>query len=184
MSLIVAGRFDTFEKAQQAAQVLFEHGFAEEDVTIFFVNPPGQHDRLVGGTHQVADPSSKSIYKGASIGLMVGATLGASIGAMLCTVFGLPLLVTLIAASVGAYLGSLMGAMAEAKTSKQEPALAKIHESGVLLAIHVTVNNQADATAVLRKASAKDIERAHGRWTHGRWSDFDPSKEPSLPKNF
>lgn len=183
MSLIVAGRFDTYEQAQKTAQLLFEHGFAEEDVTIFFVNPPGQHDRPVDGTHQVADPSSKSIYKGAGIGLMIGATLGASIGAMLCTVVSLPLLVTLIAASVGAYLGSLMGAMAEARTSKQEPASAKIHESGVLVAIHVTVNNQAEATAVLRKASAKDIERAHGRWKHGHWSDFDPLKEPSLPKN-
>lgn len=183
MSLIVAGRFDTFAEAQKAAQILFAHGFKEEDVTLFFVNPPGQHDHLVGSGAQVADRSSKSISKGAGMGLILGAALGASIGAMLCAVFGFPLLLTLIAALVGAYLGSLMGAMAKTLTSTQERTSAKIHQSGVLVAIHVTLNNQADATAVLRQANAQDIERAHGRWENGQWSDFDPLKRPVLPKN-
>ncbi len=183
MSLIVAGRFDTFAEAQKAAQILFAHGFKEEDVTLFFVNPPGQHDPLVGSGAQVADRGSKSISKGAGMGLILGAALGASIGAILCAVFGFPLLLTLIAALVGAYLGSLMGAMAKTLTSTQERTSAKIHQSGVLIAIHVTVNNQADATAVLRQANAKDIERAHGRWENGQWSNFDPLKTPVLPKN-
>ncbi len=183
MSLIVAGRFDTFAEAQKAAKILFAHGFKEEDVTLFFVNPPGQHDPLVGSGAQVADRASRSISKGAGIGLILGAALGASIGAMLCAVFGFPLLLTLIAALVSAYLGSLMGAMAKTLTSTQERPSAKIHQSGVLLAIHVTVNNQADATAVLRQANAKDIERAHGRWEGGQWRDFDPLKTPVLPKN-
>jgi hypothetical protein len=45
MSLIVAGRFTTFPAAEAAAQQLFDHGFVEEDVTLFFVNPRGQHSR-------------------------------------------------------------------------------------------------------------------------------------------
>ncbi len=181
MSLIVAGRFDTFAKAQKAAQFLFAHGFEEDDVTLFFVNPPGQHHRLKSGGDRAADPDSKSIYKGASIGMVAGATLGASFGATLCVVFKLPLLITLMAAAVGAYLGSLMGAMAETHAAKQGSSTpSKIHLSGVLVAVHVTVENQADATAVLRKANAKDIERADGRWEGGHWSDFDPLKEPSL----
>jgi len=171
MSLIVAGHFDTFAEAQKAAQLLFEDGFKKEDVTIFFVNPPGQHDLHAGGEDRT-DPASKSIYKGAGIGLILGSTLGASIGAMLCAVYAFPLLITLIAALVGAYLGSLIGAMMEAPESRQERALAKIHQAGVLIAIHVKADNQASAAAVLRKANAKDIERAHGRWEHGHWSDF------------
>lgn len=183
MSLIVAGRFDTFARAQKAAQLLFAHGFEEEDVTLFFVNPPGQHHRQKGGGDQAADPGSKSIYKGANIGMLLGATLGASIGAMLCIIFGLPLLITTIAAAIGAYLGSLIGAMAEASTAKPGETLPKIHQSGILVAVHVTAANQADAAAVLRKVNAKDIERADGEWEGGHWSDFDPLKEPFLPKD-
>ncbi len=43
MSLIVAARFTTFPAAEDAAQKLFDAGFVEEDVTLFFVNPRGQH---------------------------------------------------------------------------------------------------------------------------------------------
>ena len=50
MSLIVAGRFTAFADAERAARRLFDHGFVEEDVTLFFVNPRGQHARFpVGG---------------------------------------------------------------------------------------------------------------------------------------
>ena len=43
MSLIVAGRFQTFDKAEQAASRLFSRGVLEDDVSLFYVNPPGQH---------------------------------------------------------------------------------------------------------------------------------------------
>ena len=50
MSLIVAARFTTFPAAEDAAQKLFNAGFVEEDVTLFFVNPRGQHARYpIGG---------------------------------------------------------------------------------------------------------------------------------------
>ena len=48
MSLIVAARYTTFPSAEDAAQRLFESGFVEEDVTLFFVNPRGQHARQQG----------------------------------------------------------------------------------------------------------------------------------------
>ncbi|MPW16754.1 hypothetical protein GCT13_07340 [Paraburkholderia sp. CNPSo 3157] len=44
MSLIVAARFTTFPAAEAAAERLFGAGFVEEDVSLFFVNPRGQHD--------------------------------------------------------------------------------------------------------------------------------------------
>ncbi len=184
MSLIVAGRFDTFAEAQKAAKYLFAEGFAQEDVTLFFVNPPGQHHLRAGGGDRSVDPDSKKVYKGARMGLLLGATVGASMGAMLCTVFKLPLLITVIAASVGAYLGSLIGAMIRTHDSEHGPISSSMHQSGVLIAIHVTPDNQAEALAVLRKTKAKDIERANGRWQHGQWSNFDPLKKPSLPKKF
>ncbi len=46
MSLIVAARFTTFPAAEEAAQNFSMQASAEEDVTLFFVNPRGQHARF------------------------------------------------------------------------------------------------------------------------------------------
>ena len=63
MSLIIAGRFQTFPKAEAAAQRLFAGGFLEEDVTLFYVAPSGQHARLAtGGDHDAALPLRSTIH--------------------------------------------------------------------------------------------------------------------------
>ena len=79
MSLIIAGRFQTFPKAEAAAQRLFARGFLEEDVTLFYVAPSGQHG-LTGGDHY-ADASAQEVSKGAGKGVTIGAVLGAIVGA-------------------------------------------------------------------------------------------------------
>jgi hypothetical protein len=58
MAAIVAGRFDTFDQASAVAKHLYTQHFGQEDVTIFFLNPAGQHARFpLGGDvcHQTAD---------------------------------------------------------------------------------------------------------------------------------
>ena len=42
-------------------------------------------------------------------------------------------------------------------------------DSGVLVAVHVSPDNQLDAARVLRDAGGATIERATGRWQQGRW---------------
>ena len=118
MSLIIAGRFTTFPAAEAAAQRLFARGFVEEDVTLFFVNPGGQHARHPIGGDQSTDPGATQAPKGAGKGVTIGAVIGAVIGAAIFTVFKAPLLVSVIAAGVGAYVGSLAGAMSHMRASK------------------------------------------------------------------
>lgn len=55
-----------------------------------------------------------------------------------------------------------------------------IRHAGVLLAVHGEASNQAMIVQILREAGGVDVERAQGRWSEGRWTDFDPVKPPEL----
>lgn len=193
MSLIVAGRFTTFDEAERAAGRLFEAGFVHEDVTLFFVNPRGQHARLPVGGDEFADPLASRASVGAGKGGVIGAAAGAAVGVALLGAFSsAPFLVLIVAAGVGAYVGSLLGAMTHTRGGGKVPdeMLAReSRDSGVLVAVHVSPDNQQTAARVLREAGSLEIERAHGRWQQGRWADFDPTKDvevideprPSVP---
>ncbi len=174
MSLIIAGRFQTFPAAESAAQKLFSHGFVEEDVTLFFVNPSGQHAR-----HPIGGDTGTD--KGASKGVTIGAVAGAVIGAAIFVIFKAPLLVFVIAAGVSAYIGSLAGAMSHTKKKPQHEQAAETptRHAGVLVAVHVSQETQTQAASILREAGGVEIERASGRWKQGRWSDFDPTEPPT-----
>ena len=186
MSLIVAARFTTFPAAEEAAQKLFNAGFVEEDVTLFFVNPRGQHARHPLGGDTGTDAGAKGAPKGAGLGVTIGAVAGAIIGVGIFAAFSAPLLVSVIAAGVGAYIGSLAGAMWRTRESGEAARRTPLHEeardSGVLVAVHVSPDNQLEAARVLREAGGVSIERATGRWQQGRWADFDPLKQP-IPLN-
>ena len=191
MSLIVAARFTTFPAAEDAAQKLFNAGFVEEDVTLFFVNPRGQHARYAIGGDTATDPAAREAPKGAGLGVTIGAVAGAVVGVAIFAVFAASLLVLLIAAGVGAYVGSLVGAMARTREGVKAgphahhvPFHEELRDSGVLVAVHVSPDNQFDAARVLREAGGMAIERASGRWQQGRWADFDPRKTPEPLNEF
>ena len=184
MSLIVAGRFTTFPAAEAAAQQLFNRGFVEEDVNLFFVNPRGQHARKSSEY-----PGAAMLHgaKGPSRGATIGAVAGAIVGVAVFMSITTSLLIAVIAAGVGAYVGSMIGSAMHDRASTAPPlhdsvAHAVLHEmrdSGVLVAVHVSPENQLEAATVLREAGGMAIERATGRWQQGRWSDFDPTRTPT-----
>ncbi|MFC0399410.1 hypothetical protein [Paraburkholderia rhizosphaerae] len=182
MSLIVAARFTTFPAAESAAERLFSEGFVEEDVSLFFVNPRGQHARYPIGGDVNKDAASTDAPKGAGMGVTIGAMIGAIVGVGVFAAFAAPLLVSAIAAGVGAYVGSLIGAMNRTRSAGRPAPGERVHhetrDSGVLLAVHVTPQTQPRAAQTLREAGGADIERATGRWQHGRWADFDPTRAP------
>jgi hypothetical protein len=180
MSLIVAGRFTTFPAAEDAAQHLFDHGFVEEDVTLFFVNPRGQHARHAHAATALSTATTvrSRMHHGATIGAVAGAVIGVAIFMS----FSASLPVAVIAAGVGAYIGSWAGATLQAgqrEAMPHERVHREFRNSGVLVAVHVSEGNQQMAAAVLRDAGADDIERATGRWQQGKWADFDPTMTPT-----
>ncbi|MGF6770736.1 S-formylglutathione hydrolase FrmB [Paraburkholderia sp. GAS199] len=187
MSLIVAARFTTFPTAEDAAGKLFSAGFVEEDVTLFFVNPRGQHARYPIGGDTHTDAGSKNASKGAGMGVTLGAVAGAVVGVGIFAAFSAPIIVSLIAAGVGAYVGSLVGAMARTRdgnAAHHSRFHEEVRDSGVLVAVHVSPDNQFDAARILRDAGGVAIERASGRWQQGRWADFDPLKQPQPLNEF
>ena len=187
MSLIVAGRFDTFAAGERAAQARFAEGFIENDVTMFFVNPRGRHGRLPAGGDQQTDPGSEKSPAGATKGAAIGAAFGAIAGVGVISLIGWPIYVAVIVAGIGAYVGSLIGAMSQTHTKGHDakaavPEAPPVRESGVLLAVHVTEESREAASRILRKAGAHEIERATGRWAQGRWADFDPVTPPDIDR--
>ena len=111
MSLIVAARFTTFAEAENAAKILFQNGFEEADVSVFFVNPPGMHNALRTGGDEYADRSAKASHGGLAIGAIMGAGVGIAVGATLVELLHVEPFIAAVAGGVGAYAGSLIGTL-------------------------------------------------------------------------
>lgn len=187
MTSIIAGRFDTFDRAEHAAYRMRARGFRDTDLNVFYVNPPGQHARFaIGGDHAV-DAGARKAGVGAGRGVLVGAVIGAllaSIGLavlrhrMNVSFVGLPVIVLVLATGLGAYLGSLVGALSQTGGPQTEAGNPPVRNAGVVLAAHVTPETEDVACEVLRSEGAQEVEEADGYWRDGRWADFDAVKPP------
>ncbi|HDR9499968.1 TPA: hypothetical protein QDC06_003223 [Burkholderia cepacia] len=179
MAMIVAGRFTTFDEAESGARSLYERAFGTDDVSIFFLNPGGQHARFPIGGDVYADTAAKPGGRGAMVGAMRGLLIGAVVGVAVYAV-GVPYwFVPAAGALAGAYLGALGGALGRMRGEQDEGkgTLAR-SETGVILAAHVTPDTASTAEDVLRATGAKSIERVDGDWQDGKWRDFDPVRRP------
>jgi hypothetical protein len=183
MSLIVAARFTTFAEAENAARTLFDNGFRESDVSIFFVNPPGMHNRLRTGGDEFADRVARKAHIPLIVGAGIGSAMGIGASALLIGLLELSPVVAAIAIGIGAYVGSLVGAlngMATTPPTRDQGAALEVRHGGVLLAAHVTLETETFASNLLKNHGGEDVERASGRWNDGRWVDFDPVVPPVL----
>lgn len=175
MSTIIAGLFENIEQAQDAEDSLQRHGFAAADVCHFANNPPGQHDQFPIGGDENADPGAKHAHAGTVAGAGVGAGAGAAVGALVAGPAG-----AAVGAGVGAYVGSLAGTLnqLDGKGSDSRPVR---RPAGVMVAARIdNARREQEAVAVLRAEGAQHVEKAEGRWTDGRWADFDPVVAPDV----
>jgi hypothetical protein len=196
MTSIIAGRFEQDSQAVAASAALQRGGFAKDDVTIFFVNPPGQHASFPIGGDRDASPGAKDAHAGALKGMAVGGAVGASVGLAASPLLGPAAVVA--GAGAGAYAGSLVGALGkmeekpssvradqplfDANAAIDTPADASpARSAGLLVAVRAgEFPKRVDAVNILRTVGARDIERADGTWQAGQWIDFDPLKPPLL----
>jgi hypothetical protein len=198
MTPIIAGRFEQEAQAEAAVAALRHGGFDAADVTLFFVNPAGQHATYLIGGDRDASPGAKHAHGGALKGAAVGTAVGVGVGLAASPLMG-PVAVV-AEAGAGAYAGSLVGALGE---MEEKPAAAKpdehvvepaatvaapretdnasVRSSGIFVAVRaVEFAKRVAAVNVLRAKGAQDIERADGTWQGGQWIDFDPLKPPLL----
>ena len=189
MANIIAGILETQPEADRAVEALKGAGFGENDLTSFYLNPPGMHATYpIGGDthHDVGTKESgKTAAAGATVGGIAGLALGAVAGAVAAP--GLTAITAVAGAGVGAYVGSLAGGLTgtedagPADATREEPVE---RNAGVLIAVRVDrTGDEQKAIEVLRHNGAHGIERASGIWLDGAtpaWTDFDPSRTPQL----
>lgn len=87
MATIIAGLFETLAEAEKAETALKNADFEKSDVSVFALNPAGQHALYPIGGDQDADPGAKEAHVGAASGAIVGgaAALGLGAAAMAAT---------------------------------------------------------------------------------------------------
>jgi len=174
MERIIAGRFETKDRADAAAAILWQH-VAAADICIFHNNAPGQHDVFPVGGDEDEDPGAEGAAGTAAGGAVAGGLAAGAIGAL-----GGPV-VALAAAAAGAYAGSLAGAMHGMEDGEDAPSSPERRPAGVILSVRIAdASIEKRVIATLGEQGAADIEQASGEWSNGDWTDFDPVAVPQL----
>lgn len=196
MTTVIAGRFVQQDQAENASVQLMRSGFSAQDMSLFFVNPQGQHDMHPVGGDEDESPGTHHASGGAVAGAAGGVGVGALVGAVTLPVLGPggPLL----GAAVGAYTGSLVGALktmkkheeqqevtGETAPSEEDAGISANDEThprkaGVVLAVAVATPEQRANAIEILGATAQEVEEAEGVLQNGQWVDFDP-REPIKP---
>ena len=182
MTTIIDGNFHQQTDARQAWSALLSAGFGADEMTTFFVNPPGQHDLYPIGGDEDESPGTENAPAGAASGAAVGGALGVAAGLATLPVLGPA--AAAAGAGVGAYVGSLYGALGnmDDKNNPQTPGDREelrtsetLRRSGMLVAVSAPASEQQDtAIRILRAHGATDIERTDGTIVAGEWTDFNP----------
>jgi hypothetical protein len=168
MATIIAGRFEQQAQVQDVIGALQNAGFPEDQISSFYVNPPGQHDTYQIGGDRDKSPGAEDSSKGAA----TGGAVGAAIGIATTPVTGPA------GPALGAYVGSLIGTLSQMDEAEESPP---VRQSGMLVAVSVPDGqHEAHATDVLRALGAHDLERADGTIENGDWIDFNPVSTPTL----
>ena len=82
MATIIAGMFETQVEADRAIGALKAAGFGGNDITSFYLNPPGQHATYPIGGDAHHDAGAKEAGKTAAAGATVGGVTGLALGTM------------------------------------------------------------------------------------------------------
>ncbi len=182
MARLLTGRFSDIDKVERAFGALSTAGFERDHYGVFYVAPPGQHDKTPIGGDALKDAGTADSGPGAVAGAAVGGGAGVALGVAAAVAFPVAGLAALFAgAGVGAYVGSLMGAMSQTThPSTSESTLEAPAEplGGVRIAVNVDSTDEALARRTLENAGAEDVALAEGEFREGEWKDFDPRTPP------
>ena len=188
MTTIITGNFQQQDEARRVLSDLAGAGFAADQTTTFFVNPPGQHDRYPIGGDEDESPGTEDAAGGSASGAAVGGAVGVVVGLATLPVLGPGAAVA--AAGVGAYAGSLYGALGNTDDKNNPETQAAREElrrsepprkSGMLVAASAPATTQQNtAIRIMRAHGATDIERTEGTIVSGDWTDFNPLTQLKL----
>lgn len=180
MGRIIAGRINVHEHAEEIVGAVEGMGISRNKVSVFYVNPDGQHHLLPTGGDRSQSPGASDSPKGAWIGSGVGAAAGAAVGSVAGPIGAAA------GAGVGAYTGSLAGAVGgtddtdETSAQQDEDAQVADRRAGLHVAVEVDEDDRDSVVSLLRQYDGEQIEEADGRIEEGEWVDFDPARPAYL----
>lgn len=188
MRTLIAGRYRQQAQADSAFQELLRAGFSVTNMSLFYVNPQGQHalhpvggdEDESAGTHEAKSGAVRGAVGGVGVGTLVGVATMPALGPA----------GPLLGAAVGAYTGSLVGALnnmdeteasAEPPRDSSEPGTdSEPHKPGVMLAVAFETPEERDRAIEILGKQAENVEAAEGTLLNGQWVDFDPLAPPRL----
>lgn len=182
MNTLIVGRFHQLSEAQNSSRELWRAGFLPREMSLFYVNPRGQHDIHPAGGDEDESPGTHEAGPGAVRGAVGGVGAGALVG--VATLPALGPAGPLLGAAVGAYAGALVGALKNMEKPDEHAGQAEMPDDpidageprkpGVLLAVAAeTPAKRARAIEILGEC-AQEVEEAQGTLRDGDWVDFDP----------
>ncbi|MBV7485726.1 hypothetical protein [Bordetella sp. BOR01] len=177
MSSMIVARFDSVPSAKSAAHALFAEGFREEAVSLF------RGGRRTGRV-QSWDEDPEAPAGHVRYGMAWRAAALAAAGALLGTLAAMFLVRGDFAVIGGAVLGACTGAAIGAWWAGlrlMAARNARLHnvpavEQAVLLAVHVEPDEEEAVMGLLRDAGGFQVDREHGRWRGGRWTDRESGR--------
>ena len=176
MSTIIAGHFEQQSDVDQAKVALVQAGFAADQISAFYLNPPGQHNLYPIGGDRDESPGAEKSEGGAAGGLTAGGVIGIAAGIASAPFLGPVGIAT--GALVGAHVGGLVGTLSNMKDAEETQPQRK---SGMMLAVSTPgADQESHVIDLLRAQGAASIERATGSIVDGNWEDFDPLTLPAL----
>ncbi|GAC1414773.1 MAG: hypothetical protein NVSMB6_16990 [Burkholderiaceae bacterium] len=186
MADIIAARFIEQEQATQASDALVGAGVAQDQISCFYLNPPGQHNLYSIGGDREDSPGAHETGAGLTTGAATGGVIGAAAGLTGVPVFG-PI-GPAVGALVGAHIGGLFGSLSQTKERGEGEASTEVADggdnellqrtSGMLLAVATDHTDREEIIRLLRMFGGRDLEQAQGTIVAGNWEDFDPLEPP------
>lgn len=185
MKTLIVGCYGQQADAESARRELLRAGFPAREMSLFFVNPQGQHATYPVGGDEDESAGTHEAKAGAVLGAAGGVGAGTLVGVATIPVLGPG--AALLGAAVGAYTGSLVGALKnmeepEAAESvdhnvdhNSEPSAdAPQRKAGMLLAVAVATPAEQETAIEILGVNADVLEAAEGTLENGDWSDFNP----------
>jgi hypothetical protein len=183
MTHIIAGHFQQQEQVTQAIDRLLNAGFAQDKISTFYLNPPGQHDLYPIGGDRDKSPGAKESGHTTARGAASGGVIGGAAGLAGIAVAGpvAPAAGAMVGAHIGSLIGSLSGMKESGEKEEGDENTAIQRKSGMMVAVSADQSeNENNAVEILRSLGAEQIERADGTIANGNWEDFDPLVAPRL----
>jgi hypothetical protein len=150
MSIIIAGNVLKPDAVQSTLAALMRAGFATDQTTTFFINPPGLHVGSLRGGEEVRSRASQNAAGDAAFPAAVGNADN----------------------RINPETPAARDALRRREPSRKTGLM--------IATAAAASRDEAAAVRILRAHGAVDIERAEGTIAAGEWTDFNPLTPPKL----